>query len=368
MDAFDEDTGYRGDDHDDGGPGGHQQPGCHVAVSAGVLQVEGQGHQGEHLPEERADRRGDRHREDRDAQQVERQQRVGLAQLRADEQEADDEQGSDADREDPQVEAVRETLDGGHHQTEGQCVHHGIAPVEFPFVGSDRILGQEARAEHEGGQPDGDVHGEKPRPAGGREDGGGQGRPGYRRNGHDRGVDPHAAPELRLGVDDADERRIDRRDGRCAESLHDAGQHEGLQRSGEGTADRGDGEQGQSADVDPAVADPFAKGRKGEQRDHDRKLVGIDDPDRVGRRDPEFAGDRRQGDIGNRRVDNRERDAERHGQDGPDAAGHRNTVPGVFYVQCVGHDTAKIRKKRKPEVAASGFRLATIFGSPFAGR
>ena len=179
VDALDENAGHRGDYHDDGGPGRHQQSGCHVAVAAGVLQVEGQRHQGEHLPEERADRRGDRHREDRDAQQVERQQRVGFAQLRADEQEADDEQGRDADREDPRVKPVRESLDGRHHQSESQGVHHGVAPVELSFVGPDRVLGQEVRAEYEGGQSDGDVHGEEPRPVGGREDGGGQGRPGH---------------------------------------------------------------------------------------------------------------------------------------------------------------------------------------------
>lgn len=160
----------RGHDHDHGGPGRQQQSRLDVVVAAGLLQVEGQRHHGEHLPEERADRRCDRDREDRDAQQVERQDRIRFAQLAADEEEADDDERRDAQREHARVQPVGETLDRGHHQSERQGVHHCVAPVEAVFAHPYGILRQEPAAERQGGQPYRDVHGEQPRPVGRGED------------------------------------------------------------------------------------------------------------------------------------------------------------------------------------------------------
>ena len=57
VDTFDEDAGDRGHDHDHGGPCGHQQSRGDFVVAEFVLQVEGQGHHGEHLSQKRADRR-----------------------------------------------------------------------------------------------------------------------------------------------------------------------------------------------------------------------------------------------------------------------------------------------------------------------
>ena len=57
VDTFDEEAGDRGHDHDHGGPCGHQQSRGYFVVAEFVLQVEGQGHHGEHLPQKRADRR-----------------------------------------------------------------------------------------------------------------------------------------------------------------------------------------------------------------------------------------------------------------------------------------------------------------------
>ena len=90
VDAFDQHARRRGDDHDDGGPGRQQQSRLDVVVAACLLEIEGQRHHGEHLSEERADRGQHRHRKNRDAQQVERQDGIGLAQLAADEEESDD--------------------------------------------------------------------------------------------------------------------------------------------------------------------------------------------------------------------------------------------------------------------------------------
>ena len=226
VDALDEHSGHGSHDHDHGRPCGHQQPCRHFVVAEFVLQVERQRYHGQHLPQERADRRDDRNRKDRDAQQVERQDRIGLAQLAADEEEPDDEQRCDAQGEQPRVEPVRKPFDRSHQQAEGQGVHYGVAPVETACAHPHGIVRQEAAAQPQRHQPDGDVHGEEPRPLGDGEDARSQRRPGDRRHGDDRGVDAHAASQLRLGVDDADKRGVDRCDGRGAEPLHHARQHQ----------------------------------------------------------------------------------------------------------------------------------------------
>lgn len=182
------------------GPCGHQQPCRHFVVAEFVLQVEWQRYHGQHLPQERADRRDDRNRKDRDAQQVERQDRIGLAQLAADEEEPDDEQRCDAQGEQARVEPVRESFDRSHQQAEGQGIHHGIAPVETACAHPHGIVRQEAAAQPQRHQPDGDVHGEEPRPLSDGEDARSQRRPGDRRHGDDRGVDfPMPRPSCALG-------------------------------------------------------------------------------------------------------------------------------------------------------------------------
>ena len=188
------------------------------------------------------------------------------------------------------------------------------------------ILRQEPAAERQGGQPYRDVHGEQPRPVGRGEDARRQRRPGHRRGGDHRGVDAHAASQPGLGVDEADQRGVDRGDGRGSEPLHDARQHEGLERPGERTAHRRHREEHQPADVDLAVTHHVAQRREGEQRDHDGQLVGVDDPDRIGRRDAQLLPDGGQGDVGDGPVDHRERYAEGHGQNGSEPLGHGQSV------------------------------------------
>ena len=79
-------------------------------------------------------------------------------------------------------------------------------------------------------------------------------------------------------------------------------------------------------------ADQLAQRRERQQRDHDGELVGVDDPDRVGGRNPQLLPDGRQGDVGDGAVKHRQSDAERHGQNGPQAAGHRQSVRRRRYV------------------------------------
>ena len=154
---------------------------------------------------------------------------------------------------------MRESLDRSHQQPERECVHHGVAPVEAVGADPHGVVGQEAAAQRQGDKPDGNVHGEEPRPVGDRKDACGDGRACDRRHGDDRGVETQPAAQLRLGVDDADERGVDRRDGRGAEALHDARQHQRGERRGECAAHRSHREEHQPADVDLAVADQLAQ-------------------------------------------------------------------------------------------------------------
>ena len=71
------------------------------------------------------------------------------------------------------------------------------------------------------------------------------------------------------------------------------------------------------AEIDPPIADDFAERGQRQQRDRDRELVAVDDPDRKRRARMQIAGDGRQRDIGDRAVDHRHHEAERDGQDRP---------------------------------------------------
>ena len=236
MEPLGEQSGQRCDDRDHGGPRGHEQSGLHLAVPEVVLQAEGQGRDGQHLREVGADGGQDRDREDRDAEQVERQQRVLHAQLAADEEEARDEECREARSDQPRVEAVGVALDRGHQQSEREGVHRAVAPPEAAHGAPHRIVGQEAAAECERRQADRDVNGEEPRPRCGREDAGRERGAGDRSHGDHRGVEPHAAAQVAAGVDRADERGIDRRDGCGADALHRTRQHQHAERAGQRAA------------------------------------------------------------------------------------------------------------------------------------
>ena len=57
------------------------------------------------------------------------------------------------------------------------------------------------------------------------------------------------------------------------------------QRRGERAGERGDGEDDEAGLGDAPVADDLPEGGERQQRDEDRHLVGVDDPDRGRRRD-----------------------------------------------------------------------------------
>ena len=96
MDPFDQQAGDRSHDHNDSGPGSEDQARMYFCISECLLQVEGKRDHSEHLGDERADRGDDRNGEDRDAQQVEGEDRIGFVELAAHEQCADEDQQDDA--------------------------------------------------------------------------------------------------------------------------------------------------------------------------------------------------------------------------------------------------------------------------------
>ena len=96
VDPFDQQAGDRSHDHNDSGPGSEDQARMYFCISECLLQVEGKRDHSEHLGDERADRGDDRNGEDRDAQQVEGEDRIGFVELAAHEQCADEDQQDDA--------------------------------------------------------------------------------------------------------------------------------------------------------------------------------------------------------------------------------------------------------------------------------
>ena len=227
---------------------------------------------------------------------------------------------------------MRKTLDRSDQQPEGQGVHYAVAPVEATVGEPDGIVRQETHAEPDGRDADRNIDGEEPVPRRHRKNRGRERRPRHRGDGHHRGIDAHAAPQLVARVDDTDDRRIDTHHSRTAESLNHPHGDQHFQRAGKSAAYRREGEEDESADVDAAVADDIAQRRKTQQRNDDRQLIGIDHPDRIGRRDSQLVGDRRQRDIGDRTVQYRQRHAERDGQNRPQSARHRQPVPfGIAY-------------------------------------
>jgi hypothetical protein len=118
-------------------------------------------------------------------------------------------------------------------------------------------------------------------------------------------------------IDVADERHIDAHDPGRAKPLQDARNRQERQRIREHAKQRGDRKQQQPGDIDAAVADDFAERGQRQQRDRDRELVAVDDPDRKSRAGMKVARDGGQGHVGDRAVHHRHDEADCNRQDRP---------------------------------------------------
>ncbi len=117
-----------------------------------------------------------------------------------------------------------------------------------------------------------------------------------------------------LRIDKPDQRGINAHQRRAAKPLDDARQRQGVQGVGKGAKQRGQGKDHQSALIHSAVAKHVAQKRKRQQGDDNSYLVGVDDPDRTGRRGIQIAGDGRQSDVRDRAIQHGHRNTDDNGR------------------------------------------------------
>jgi hypothetical protein len=117
----------------------------------------------------------------------------------------------------------------------------------------------------------------------------------------------------------ADQRHVDAHDPCGAKPLQDSGDREQRQRVREHAKQRRDREQQESRNIDAAVVDDFAERSERQQRNRDRELVSIDDPDRKRRAGVKIARNRGQRHIGDRSVHHRHDQPDRDRHDRPAA-------------------------------------------------
>ena len=264
-----------------------------------VFEIERQRHDGQRLRSERADRRRQRQREHRPAQEIDREQRRGELELPLNERCADRGADSDFNQRQPWPSALADPVDAGDDEPERERVENDALKIEAP--GGARRLRQRPRRHDERHCADRHVDEKQPMPGGDREDRCGDARARGRGDGdHYRHVaDPLAKPRVR--IDEPDERDVDAHDSRRAEALNEAREREHGEGRRERTGERGDGEEGEPPPIDAPVAEHVAKRGQRQKRHGHRELEGVDDPDRVLRRDRKLARHGRQ----------------RHGDDGP---------------------------------------------------
>ena len=173
---------------------------------------------------------------------------------------------------------MADAVDRGDAEAEGDGAEHGALPVET--VNGARGMRQAAPAQRQCRDAERDVDGEQIRPGSDR-----QNRRGDRRadRGGDRDhqrVEADAAPEQRARVGETDQRRVDAHDPGGAKSLHDARDRQQQQRVRKRAKQRRQREEHESRQVDAAITDDFAERCQRQQRNRDRQLIAVDDPDR----------------------------------------------------------------------------------------
>jgi hypothetical protein len=156
-------------------------------------------------------------------------------------------------------------------------------------------------------------------PGGDRQDRRRDARATGRTNGHDHRYVADALTEPRLRINEPDERDVDAHDSRRAQALNHPreGEHGEIRR--ERAGERSHSKERKPPPIDAPVAQDVAERRQRQKRDGDRELEGVDDPDRVLRRDGELARHRRQRHGDNGAVEHRHGDRHGEGQEGEQA-------------------------------------------------
>ena len=117
-------------------------------------------------------------------------------------------------------------------------------------------------------------------------------------------------------IDEANERGVHAHDPTGAETLQRPCHQQAVERPCERAAERSQGEQDQSAEIDALMADDLAQCAQRQQCRDQRYLVDVHNPDGLRGADMQFGRDRGQRDIGDCGIQRR------HGQCGEDR-GHR---------------------------------------------
>ena len=198
----------------------------------------------------------------------------------------------------------------GDDESESEHVEEHAQKIEA--AGGARRRWQRPRRHDERNHADRHVDQKQPMPGGDRQDRRRDARASGRADGdHYRHVaDPLAKPRVR--IDEADERNVDAHDSRRAQALNHAREGEHGECRRERAGERSDSEERKPPPIDAPVAQDVAERRQRQKRDGDRELEGVDDPDRVLRRDGELARHRRQRHGDNGAVEHGH--ADRHGE------------------------------------------------------
>ena len=200
---------------------------------------------------------------------------------------------------------VRGAADSDDEEAEATCGQRGVEKIEP--VRRARRARQRLQADPYREHAEREVDREQPWPWPQRQDAGGDRRPEGEGGADHQRVIAEAATEHAGRVDEADQRRVHAHDAAGAQPLQRACRRQAGQRPCEGAAERGQGEQQQAAEIDPLMADDFAERAEWQQRRNQRDLIDVDHPDHVGRADMEVGGNRRQRDVGDRRIERGQR-------------------------------------------------------------
>ena len=174
--------------------------------------------------------------------------------------------------------------------------------------GLDRArLAQPAQAEPDGEQADRHVDHEDPAPAAGLHEQAAERRAERGRHGADRAPGGDRGRPLLRREGGEQERQGGRDHRRRADALDGAGGDQRARRGRHGTGARGDREQRDTAQIDPAAADPVGRAAEHHEQRREGQRVGVDHPrERAEAGAVEVARDVGEGDVDDRHVEVRE--------------------------------------------------------------
>ena len=176
------------------------------------------------------------------------------------------------------------------------------------------------------------IHGEKPRPVRNRQNTRGRCGSGGGSHGDHQHIDTESVtePGMRPGI--TQQCRIHAHDTRRAEPLHHAHSREHQKTLRQCATQRSQREKNETRHIDTAVARNLAQRRQRQKRNCDRKLITVDDPDRIGCVGIEIARDGGQRDIGDGAVEHRHENGKPDGRHRPIAAGNGQTVGELLHL------------------------------------